>query len=471
VKSAVTALLVLTLATAGAVATYQAMRRERDYRALLARGNAALRDDETFGAIEAYSGAIALRPDSMLPHLRRGETYLRRGELSAAARDLQAAVVLDPTATRPLDELGDVKYLQQRFKRAAEIYDEDLRLDDRAALIGYKRALALYRSHDLDAALASLEAALRVNDHMAEAYYLRGLCLSEQRRTVQATRAFEKATALSPTLIPAREELAFLYGALGRHEDQIDQLQMLAVLDREHDERRIAVGLAHARWSLDQREPEATRATHADLAVLVLNGALKRSADQPAILTALGRAWLDVAQARRDPFALSKAIEALERVAARPDATSETLTAYGRALLEDGRADLAERHLRLATERYPIEPAAFLFHATAAEQRNHLDAARQSLIRYGALVNEEEQLVQRASRISALSLKLNDAATARIWLQRAVAASPNDPVLLASLAEAQLKLGERAAALATIAKGLEKDPDNAALLVLNHRVH
>jgi hypothetical protein len=44
-------------------------------------------------------------------------------------------------------------------------------------------------------------------------------------------------------------------------------------------------------------------------------------------------------------------------------------------------------------------------------------------------------------------------------------------VLLASLAEAQLKLGERAAALATIAKGLEKDPENAALLVLNHRVH
>src|SRR5262249_12572168 len=214
--------MVLTLATAGAVATYQAMRRERDYRALLARGDAALRDDETFGAIEAYSGALALRPDSMLPHLRRGETYLRRGDLSAAARDLQAAVVLDPTATRPLDELGDVKYLQQRFKRAAEIYDEDLRLDDRAAFVSYKRALALYRSHDLDAALTSLEAALRVNDHVAEAHYLRGLCLIERRRTVQAARAFERVIALSPTLISAREELADLYGVLGRHEDEID---------------------------------------------------------------------------------------------------------------------------------------------------------------------------------------------------------------------------------------------------------
>ena len=28
-------------------------------------------------AIEAYSGAVALRPDSMLPRLRRGEAYQR----------------------------------------------------------------------------------------------------------------------------------------------------------------------------------------------------------------------------------------------------------------------------------------------------------------------------------------------------------------------------------------------------------
>ena len=53
---------------------YQAVARERDYGALVARGDAALGDEQTFEAIEAYSGAIALRPDSMLAHLRRGET-------------------------------------------------------------------------------------------------------------------------------------------------------------------------------------------------------------------------------------------------------------------------------------------------------------------------------------------------------------------------------------------------------------
>ena len=104
-------LVLLTAAGVGGAWTYQAAARDRDYRVLLGRGDAALRDEQTFAAIEAYSGAIALRPDSMLAHLRRGETYQRRGDLEAAARDFQTAAILDAMATRPLEELADVRYL------------------------------------------------------------------------------------------------------------------------------------------------------------------------------------------------------------------------------------------------------------------------------------------------------------------------------------------------------------------------
>ena len=110
-KRAIVVLAVLALAGVGAAAAYQAVARQRDYAALLTRGDAALRDDQTFAAIEAYSGAIALRPDSMLAHLRRGQTYQRRGDrgdLEAAARDFRIAAALDRTATRPLEALGDV---------------------------------------------------------------------------------------------------------------------------------------------------------------------------------------------------------------------------------------------------------------------------------------------------------------------------------------------------------------------------
>src|SRR5437764_5770195 len=120
-KRGIVGVLVLVAAAAGAAFAYQAAARQRDYRTLLRSGDAALRDDQTFGAIEAYSGAIALRPDSMLAYLRRGQTYQRRadrGDLEAAARDFRTASALDPTATRPLQALGDALYQLQRYARA-----------------------------------------------------------------------------------------------------------------------------------------------------------------------------------------------------------------------------------------------------------------------------------------------------------------------------------------------------------------
>jgi tetratricopeptide (TPR) repeat protein len=459
-KRSLVLLIVLILTATGGAAAYQAAARQRDYRAALARGDGALRDDQTFTAIEAYSGAIELRPESMLAYLRRGQTYQRRGgrgDLEAAARDFRTASKLDPASTRPLEELGDALYQLQRYTPAAEAYERGLRLDDRSARVDYKLALARFRGGNVDAALTALNQAVRLDDHHADAYYLLGVCLREKHRTPDALRALEKAVALAPGLIQAREELADLYGAANRRGEELEQLQVLAGLDRDHVERQVAIGLAHA------------RAGHSDLAVLTLGSALERSPDEPLIYRALGQVWLETAQARADRVALSKAREALGRVASGPGASSEILVLYGRALLQDGEIEAAERALQQATTRFPVEPSAYLLYASTAERQTHLDAARDALIRYGGLVSTDPDFVPRASRIAALSLRLNDGTTAVNWLTQAASASPNDLRLVASLADAQLRAGDRAAAATTIGRGLEKDPANAPLLALARR--
>ncbi len=425
-------LALLTIVATAAGWTYQSAARDRDYRSLLGRGDAALRDDQTFAAIEAYSGAIALRPDSMLAHLRRGEMYQRRGDLEAAARDYQSAAILDAMATRPLEERPtSATPSPQRFHRAGEIYEQALRLDDRAARVSYKLALARFRDRRTEAALTSLESVIRLDDEMPDAYYLQGLCFREQHRPAEARRALEKAVALAPALIPAREELADLYGSLGRRGDQLEQLNVLAGLDRTHVERQIAIGQAHARWAADPRENASKRAGQANLAVLTLGSALERTADQTQIYTTLGRIWFDIAQERADGMEMKKAIEALERAASSSTATSEALTLYGRALLQTARPDLAEPVLRQAIQTFPVDPAAFRYYADAAEQQNHPDAARRALLQSGALAGDDDELPERASRIAALSLKANDRATASLWVARGLEKSPDNEALLA----------------------------------------
>jgi tetratricopeptide (TPR) repeat protein len=463
VKRTIAILVLLVASAAGAALAYQAAARQRDYRARVAPGDAALRDDQTFTAIEAYSGAIFLRPDSMLAYVRRGETYRRRADrddLEAAARDFRAAAALDPSAPRPLEELGDVLYRLQRYPRSVEAYEQSATLDDRSAAVSYKLALARYRNGDTDAALAALGQAVRLNPDLADAYYLLGVCLRQKQRTAEALQALEKAVSLSPALVPAREELADIFGQLDRRADELDQLQLLAGLDRDRPARQVAVGLAHA------------RARHWDSAVLTLGSALERTPEDPILYRALGQVWLESALARGDRVDLSKAREALERVASRPGATSEVLTLSGRAALQAGDLDAAERTLREATTRFPVDPTAFQWYATAAERQNHLDNARRALIQYGALVTTpppDAENAASAARIGTLSLRLNDAAGAVDWFGRALLATPNDLRLVASLADAQLRSGDRAAARATIARGLERDAADPPLLDLARR--
>jgi len=323
--------------------------------------------------------------------------------------------------------------------------------------VSYKLALARYRSGDIDAALTTLSSTLRLNDRLADAAYLMGLCFRDTRRTAEALAAFERAIALEPSHIPAREELADLYESTGRRTKAIEQLQAIAGLDRDHIERLVALGLAQA------------RAGREEAAVLTLGSGLDRTPGQPLLYSALGQVWLDRAHADQDEVYLNKALEALGQVAAGPDATSEILTLYARALIMNEQFAAAEQALQQASTRYPLEPASLVLYATIAENRGHLDASRQALIDYAALVADNENAVQHATRIASLSIKLNDPQTAVAWLERALRIVPEDLRLLTQLAEAQMRDGNRAGAEATIARALKKDPSNPALLALSRR--
>jgi tetratricopeptide (TPR) repeat protein len=454
-KRAMAALLILALAGVGGLLAFQAAEHERQYREHLSRGDAALRQGETFVAIEAYSGAIALRPDSMLAHLRRGEIYRQRNEFDAAARDFRDASLLDPSSLRPLEARGDMEYHRQWYERAAEVYEARLKIDDRSPLVTYKLALSRYRTGNLEGALAAIAQTLALNEQFVDAHYLKGICLREQGQKNRAVEAFEKVIAFSPTSIPAREELADLYREMGRPGNQLEQLQLIAGLDRTRVERLVAVSMAHA------------RAGRGELAVLTLGDALERTPDAPMVYTALGRVWLDMAETRDD--ALSKALEALERVAASATASSEALTLYGRALIRTDQLEAAERILQQATRRFPVDLDAFVPYADVAERHGHYESARSALTEYLALAPDRQGYASRAGRIGRLSLRLNQPAAAVTWLQRAVNASPADASLLGQLADAQLQSGDRAAALATIKTALETSPEDPALLALRRR--
>lgn len=381
---------VLVGVCAGLAYEWLASRREREYRRFIDRGEAALARDDTFAAVEAFSGAIALRGDAMLGYLKRGEAYSRRHALDApgrdpltaseldpaadaAMRDLRHAAQLDPLAPRPLELIGDISYALRRYDRAAERYQAYVALDDRSPRVLYKLGLAHYSAGRPAAAVRVLQQAVAIDDRFAAGHYLLGLCLRDLQRPRPSLQALETAVRIAPGLLPAREALADLYLRTGRREEGVAQLEAVMELD-PGPSRVVALGLACA------------RAGQFDRAVTVLGRGSAAYPDHAAIQAALGRVWLEKAQPP-DRFDVAKAIGALQ-AAVRADESSEALTLLGRALLLSREHARAERVLMQAAAKLPVDPSAFYYLASAAERTGHRDVARKALLDYRALQGE-----------------------------------------------------------------------------------
>jgi tetratricopeptide (TPR) repeat protein len=260
-------------------------------------------------------------------------------------------------------------------------------------------------------------------------------------------------------MVPAREELADILGTMHRRREQLDQLQLLAASEPGNVQRQIALAFARARAGA----PEAAAAT--------LSAAAEHTPDPSVVQAALGRVWLDVAETNPDRTdALSSALEALERGASSLTATSETKTLYGRALRLSGQLDAAEQLFAQATERYPVDPSAFRDLGDVAERLGHTEKARAALIQYMSLVPDDSAAAQQATRIGALSLKLDDPEGALPWLQRALTSRPDDSETLSLIADAQYRTGDIVGARASTSRVLMLQPDNRRAQALNRRL-
>lgn len=467
--------LAITICAAGLYG-YAAARRERTFRQLIDRGDAALSKDDTFSAIESFSGAIQLKGDAMLGYLKRGQAYRRRqlldapahgthqaGKLDPAAdaaiRDLRRAAELDPLSPRPLELLGDVKYSLLRYDGAAEEYEKYIALDDRSPRLLYKLALAHYSAGRPERAVEALEKAVEIDDRFAEAYYLLGLCYRDMQKRDGALRALRKSVELAPAMVHAREELANLYGRLGRLDARITQLEALASLD-PGPRRQVALGLAYVRNG------------EFDRAINTLGRAAELYPDHPYTYVALGRVWLEKSQPKGDRVDLSKALGALQNAVGSDD-SSEALTLFGRALLLSRSVDLAETVLQQATEKLPVDPQAYYYLADAAERRGHSELALRALLDYRALEGDDLDSRRRGvlyGRLGDLSMQQQKPGEGVAWYQRAIETIGADVPLLVRLAEAHLQAGSTAAALATLQKALDKDPFNRDALALARRM-
>lgn len=428
--------IVLLAAVLAGVPAFSRVQREQEYQRLILEGDRALARDDLSAAVEAFSGAVTLKPDAMLAYLRRGEAYRRRGmtDLSSAYRDLRTAASLDPAAPAPEEGLGDVALSRDNAQRAVEHYKAALALDERSARVEYKLGLALYRTGQIDAALHELTLAGQLDARLAQVPYVKALCLTQTGRYAEARTALAQALTLDARLTPAREALAEVVRAQHDFNEEQTQLAMLARAEPDKPERQLALGRAYA------------RAGRTDLAVTTLSAAAERFPSEPVFFTALARVWLDQAVATGDRIALQKGLEASREAGPLAASDSGLLTLTGSAWLRVREPRRALRSFEQATAVAPIDPLAYPKLAETAERLGLWTVARDALRHAHALGDPADSATARARliRLGDLSMKIGDFASARDWFTRARTNPGPDALVAARLAGANQAIDKEA---------------------------
>jgi tetratricopeptide (TPR) repeat protein len=459
VRRTIVAVVFVAVAGVAGALTFGALANEREFERRLADGDAAVVAERPFEAIEAYSGAIALKPDSMLAHYKRGAVYQGQNELDAALRDFRSATDLDPSSLRAIESLGDVNLTLGRADRAVDRYEAYIALDETNARVLYKLGLALYRAGRMKDAIPPIEAALAIEPAMGDAYYVLGLAQRDLDHLAAARQSLEEAARRSPaSQTSAREALADVYLQDGDHGRAINQLEALSALEPAKADRVVAVGLAQA------------RAGREDAAIVTLGRAVERFPDAPQAYAALGHVWLVGAQRRGDRVALRKAVEALGQAVRRSDATSDTYAELGRAYLLSGDRIAGERALRQAVAKLPVPPDAYLQLAEVTGRDGRIQDARDALLKYATLMGDERPLANVATQIADYSVKLGDNALAVRWFDRAIDDGGPSERLQLKLAEAAWRAGDVVRANQVIEEGLAAEPQNISFQQLKRRV-
>lgn len=454
-------LAALIAVVAMAVSYVQQVDHDRQVRDLLANGEQALARGQSYQAIEFFSGALALRPNSMAAYFRRGEAYRDQRQDDRAVRDFMEASRLSPTASEPLAALGELYDQQGDPARAAEWYGQaNARLKDADPALLYSLALALYRSGNPAAAREPLRRALARADASAEGHYLLGLVSRDAQDLDGAQVSLERAVRIAPAMVAAREELADVYRERGREADELAQLRLLADIDNGVD-RRIALGLAEAR-----RE-------HFDAALATLGAVESNTPNDSRVALAIGRVLLTRAERSRDRRLANQARVALERALGGTARRSEGLALFGRALYLSGDVPGAERILQEALATSPIDAEAFDFYADTASAAGHPLPARDALMDLDALVGDTGPRAQRTARlrrIGALSLDAADPKTALTFLAQAIDADPRDSATLGLLARARWQTGDAEGAKLALHQALALDASDTTLQRLTRTI-
>lgn len=185
-------------------------------------------------AVEIYSKALQLAPDSLLAHLGEGLALKGIQRFDEAEKELRLCLKRDPGMAVAFDALASL-YLEagnyEQLAAAAQQYLQANAFDYRGYY--YLAAAKEHEKEKSQTAEALLNKAIGLNPDFAASFALLGKLLLQDGRAEEAARELEHAIQLRPDYRPAHLYLGNTYKKLGREGDAAHEFQLVRELNEK----------------------------------------------------------------------------------------------------------------------------------------------------------------------------------------------------------------------------------------------
>lgn len=362
-------------------------------------------------------GGCSESPSSKLPGVPAGEV---EQALVDALQTLHDAAEQKPSDGESRGRLAMAYDVNGFPNQAIIVYGQAAVLAPEAFNWPYFQALLIVQTNtDYVGALASLDAALAVDDTYVPAWLSRGAWLVELNRSKEARAAYDRASELGAGA-PATVGIAHLYLDEGRVDEAV---AILEPLNADTPDPRIEVLLARAYRALGRGEDARIAAARGSVAKTAMQWVDPKLAIRAALIAGFSNRLLhaqNLIQAGRPREALELA-EALVREQPQDIAAVNTL-AWANAALQ--RLEVTKAVLRKGIEQYPEEPRFHQMISNAYMEEGDTDNARHHLER---VLELDEGNARALEDLGWLVARTGEPAAGIALLEKALANGAREP--------------------------------------------
>jgi tetratricopeptide (TPR) repeat protein len=182
-------------------------------------------------AIEDYTQAIRLDPNSSIAYRERGKAYSDKGDQDKAIADYTQAIRLDPNYALAYNGRGAAYNNKRDYDRAIADYTQAIRLNPNFIYAYDNRGNAYSNKEDYDRAIADYTQAIRLDPNFALAYNNRGNAYFNKKDYDRAITDYTQVIRLDPSYVYAYGNRGSAYNNKGDYDRAIADYTQAIRLD------------------------------------------------------------------------------------------------------------------------------------------------------------------------------------------------------------------------------------------------